>query len=482
MRQLCDICNRESDKTILYRIACNLLNTEENNSTSFFSQSPEVQRQRREIFNIFFPTPVNDFFLNALACVGKPKNFSEPNKELITDTCNSLLNANRLSKSVCFACFIKEILKISRKATSWHGFEQWDTENRLSNLERTVYERGESSSRSQGNSNIENRLYNLENVVQQQGESSRSQIRAIARNLNNTDVNMALLYEDVQKKTNIPHVKEELNELDKKTNIQNLKKKKKKLLNPQKWRRALKKHEKKWIKEIKDLEEAEKVEKKLEEVTKWNIYDFDGVEHLLGWPAFLVLVGSVFYWVRKESKKEVSSENFLEDIKDKFVKWRLNLYCSVAVYIVLFFLSQQAINKWGYLVSISAAKSEFWTVLGIAILLGGLYIGDNFITSILKTPLQRLGVKIENSPIQEKIKKKLLSKTQEANESFKETFKKFGIVAITPLLISLVRKKVWDANLIANVCFLVPIAYAIVRIIEISRILKKVDKSKRKLL
>jgi len=126
------------------------------------------------------------------------------------------------------------------------------------------------------------------------------------------------------------------------------------------------------------------------------------------------------------------------------------------------------------------AKSEFLTVLGVGILLGFLYIADNFITSILKTPLQRLGVKIESSPIPEKIKKKLLSKTQEANESFKETFKKFGIVALTPLLISLVGKKIWDANLIANVCFFVPICYAGWRIREVNKILKRVKKSKMK--
>lgn len=127
------------------------------------------------------------------------------------------------------------------------------------------------------------------------------------------------------------------------------------------------------------------------------------------------------------------------------------------------------------------AKSQFLTVLGVGILLGFLYIADNFITSILKTPLQRLGVKIENSPLQEKTKKKLLSKTQEANESFKETFKKFGIVALTPLLVSLVGKKIWDANLIANVCFFVPIGYAGWRIREVNKILKRVKKSKMKL-
>ncbi|CAG8583353.1 27219_t:CDS:10, partial [Gigaspora margarita] len=51
------------------------------------------------------------------------------------------------------------------------------------------------------------------------------------------------------------------------------------------------------------------------------------------------------------------------------------------------------------------------------------------ITSSLKTPLSRLSVKVESVKIDEKIKKKILGKTQEANETFKETLKKFENLA-----------------------------------------------------
>ena len=301
--------------------------------------------------------------------------------------------------------------------------------------------------------------------------------------LSQTNENIKKTQQELKEKTDHHYQKEGIDKLITEEKEEELKKKKAELLDLDrtKWRRELRKHEKEWVNEAESPEELEKVEEKLTEVTKWNIYDCDGVEHLFGWPAFLALVGSAIHWVRKESAKEISSEDFLDDITDKFAKWRLNLWSSVGVYVVLFFLSQQAINKWGYLVSLSMAKSEFLTVLGVGILLGFLYIADNFITSILKTPLQRLGVKIENSPLQEKTKKKLLSKTQEANESFKETFKKFGIVALTPLLVSLVGKKIWDANLIANVCFFVPIGYAGWRIREVNKILKRVKKSKIKL-
>jgi hypothetical protein len=66
---------------------------------------------------------------------------------------------------------------------------------------------------------------------------------------------------------------------------------------------------------------------------------------------------------------------------------------------------------------------------------------DGFITSSLKTPLQRLGVKIENAPIDEKTKGKLLSKTQKANEVLKENFKRFGLLALPAIITGLLGKK-----------------------------------------
>ena len=82
-------------------------------------------------------------------------------------------------------------------------------------------------------------------------------------------------------------------------------------------------------------------------------------------------------------------------------------------------------------------RNKLFTIGCMSLILGFLFIIDSYITSTLKTPLQRLGVKIENSPIPEKAKSKLLSKTQESNETFKETFKRFGLMAIPTILISL---------------------------------------------
>jgi hypothetical protein len=125
--------------------------------------------------------------------------------------------------------------------------------------------------------------------------------------------------------------------------------------------------------------------------------------------------------------------------------------------------------------------------------LGCLFIADSIITSYCKTPLQRLAMKIEYSPLREEVKKKLLQATQEANELFKETFKKFGLLALPSLLVGLIDNQpllvVNEAGeLIGQVvkdgkknseqplfylCYLIPILYAAGKIIRISQELKK---------
>ncbi|CAJ0825695.1 1236_t:CDS:2 [Entrophospora sp. SA101] len=66
------------------------------------------------------------------------------------------------------------------------------------------------------------------------------------------------------------------------------------------------------------------------------------------------------------------------------------------------------------------------------------FIADSIITSYLKTPLQRLAIKIEGSHLEEKKKSSLMRATQETNELFKETLKKFGILVIPVLIASVI--------------------------------------------
>jgi len=74
----------------------------------------------------------------------------------------------------------------------------------------------------------------------------------------------------------------------------------------------------------------------------------------------------------------------------------------------------------------------------VSLLVGiGFYL-DGIITSSLKTPLQRLGIRIENANIEEKTKKSLLSQTQQVSELFKETLKRFGLLAVVGILTKLI--------------------------------------------
>jgi len=91
-------------------------------------------------------------------------------------------------------------------------------------------------------------------------------------------------------------------------------------------------------------------------------------------------------------------------------------------------------------------------------ILGGLFLLDSYISSELKTPLQRLSVKIESANISEKEKKFLLSRTQQSNETFKETLKRFGLLSIVGVAIKLLGKT-FDEKLLSNLCYVVPLAF-----------------------
>lgn len=98
----------------------------------------------------------------------------------------------------------------------------------------------------------------------------------------------------------------------------------------------------------------------------------------------------------------------------------------------------------------------------------------------MKTPLQRLNINIERSSIENK--GSLMRVTQETNELFKETLKKFGILVIPALIASVIdtkgEMKVMDkdGNIIGKViqeagnkrsesaiyyiCYLIPVLFA----------------------
>ena len=180
------------------------------------------------------------------------------------------------------------------------------------------------------------------------------------------------------------------------------------------------------------------------------------------------------------------------ELQTKFAQWRTNMAGSAGLYLVVFFLAQTLINC-GKKYFFSPSPVNDWLVLLVALILGGLFIADSIITSYLKTPLQRLAIQIEYSSLGEEVKKKLLQATQAANELFKETFKKFGLLALPSLLVGLIDNQpllvVNEAGeLIGKVskngkknseqplfylCYLIPLLYATWKIVRINQELKK---------
>jgi len=151
---------------------------------------------------------------------------------------------------------------------------------------------------------------------------------------------------------------------------------------------------------------------------------------------------------------------------------------SVVAYAISFFLLKNAIDKW--LRPNIAWCLENWentTVALVTGILGVLFLIDGYISSELKTPLQRLSVKIESADISEKEKKFLLSRTQQSNETFKETLKRFGLLSIAGVAIKLLGKT-FDEKLLSNLCYFVPLAFGGWRIYEVGRVLKKMRKGK----
>ena len=180
------------------------------------------------------------------------------------------------------------------------------------------------------------------------------------------------------------------------------------------------------------------------------------------------------------------------ELQTKFAQWRTNMAYSAGLYLVVFFTCQALIN-YGKKYFFSPGTVNDWLVLLVTLILGGLFIADSIITSYLKTPLQRLAIQIEYSSLGEEVKKKLLQATQAANELFKETFKKFGLLVLPSLLVGLIDnqpmlvvnelgeiigkvvkgEKKNSEQPIFYLCYLIPLLYASWKILRINQELKK---------
>lgn len=206
-----------------------------------------------------------------------------------------------------------------------------------------------------------------------------------------------------------------------------------------------------------------------------NIYSFATPYHWIGWSIFFILIPILFYYIKKYTNKlkRKKSENLKEEIQDKFNLWRLNMGLSMGAYAVSFVLLKNAIDKWlRPNIDEWLGKNENTTVAIVTGILGLLFLADGIITSELKTPLQRLSIKIENANINERKKKDLLSKTQQSNETFKETLKRFGLLSIAGITIKLLGKA-FDDNVFSLLCYVVPIVFGTWRILQSERTIRR---------
>ena len=160
-------------------------------------------------------------------------------------------------------------------------------------------------------------------------------------------------------------------------------------------------------------------------------HDYPVYWHLLWIPSLISLgVGSYLYFKKSKKKKKLIAKSQFDNAKESYFEWRSNVYLWVTFYVLFFVLVGQAITKITPTIRewIKNPVIDLLLILPSSLILGGLSVWDGYITSTLKTPLQRIAMKAESANIAEKDRKELLSKTQTMNELFKETFKKFGLL------------------------------------------------------
>ena len=194
---------------------------------------------------------------------------------------------------------------------------------------------------------------------------------------------------------------------------------------------------------------------------------------IIGWTSFLILTPIITdYWYNLRKKKS-KIDNSLDEIKDNFRNWWLGILGSLFFYVTFFFLVEQAITKWVKPNANWLSKNySSITSITITIILGLMFVLDGIVSSNLKTNLQRLSFSIEKGISDREFKKKIFFKTQDGTETLKENFKRFGIMVIATMIIGIFTY--YKESFFYYFCYLIPVAYAVIRIMEVGRIIKKI--------
>ena len=223
-------------------------------------------------------------------------------------------------------------------------------------------------------------------------------------------------------------------------------------------------------KEYKEKKEQADIEKKSQKtIYHWK----DSPKHQMGWIFFFILVPLGFRKYFKLKNKKVKINNSFDEIKDKFESWRLNIYGSLSFYVIFFVLIEQALTKFRPWLEKFVNNHQIFAFWFTALLLGILLVIDGFISSNLKTNLQRLSFSVEKTIDDKDLKKKIFFKTQDSTETLKENFKKFGMLAIPTMIVGILGTR-WKENWLSYGYYLIPVGYSFVRIWEVNNVLKKI--------
>jgi hypothetical protein len=157
----------------------------------------------------------------------------------------------------------------------------------------------------------------------------------------------------------------------------------------------------------------------------------------------LLFVSSIGYRIHSSFKKPNSKVLKIgEEIKQTFIEWLSNIYFSSFFYLICYLFSKMTVDNFIRPIMPILLKENPVNTISLAIIFNGmLLILDGYITASLKNPLQSLAMKLENSGLSKEEKKPLQNKTQENNEFFKETLKKFGILVISVMIVDLLKEK-----------------------------------------
>jgi hypothetical protein len=214
------------------------------------------------------------------------------------------------------------------------------------------------------------------------------------------------------------------------------------------------------------------------------------------------------------SKKKLMSKSDFFRIKSLFEKWWNWLAYLTFSYIFIFFSwnniksNLESIGR-GFIIldNKSAENISTWSIVSFfvfVIVRGLMFCADGLVTSWLKSPFSQICYSVNKSGIDDRQADKIITLMTEVNEHFKETFKKFGILTVSKDLMDFYyleffynakekknrtqsfnnsesfRARFFKKHFLdtlASMSLLVPIIFAVFRIIKVKALIEEIEVS-----